>query len=742
MAERTEGLSSLLDQVKAAVIATDLEGTVTLWNRHAEVLYGWLASEAVGRSIHELIVPVDEADLADSIMREVSDGASWQGEFPVRRKDGAVGIISVADAPLYDEHDQLIGIVGVSMDITHRKEVEKRRRKAISGASKKAAAETVLLAAELAAERTVRLQAITAALAEADSLDEVVAVILEHVESGLGATAGVVAILTNDGRELKVLDSFGYRRETIERFTTFPVDAPLPLSDVVRSGRPLLLSKASEIEERYPALAGLQPKNETFAAFPLGVKDRTVGGIGFSYPESRIFTDADTAFMRAVVQQCAQALDRISLYEKEREARRKAQEAEERLRFLADATRILSSSLDHRETLTLIAELAVPRLADWCAIEVADEVGVTRQLAVEHADPAKKALTLELRSRYPTDPDAEVGVPHVIRTGQPELYHEIDDATLRAAARDEEHLQLLRSLGFRSAMVVPMLARGRTIGALTLVSERADRLYDEDDLAFAVDLADRAALAVDNARLYEERTYVARSLQKALLPPRIVEIPGIDVATRYRPAAEGGDVGGDFYDVNKDGSGSWGIAIGDVQGKGAAAAALTGLARHILRAAAMHDPAPSHALQALNEVMLQEGAERFCTAAYARLIPIDSGVSISVASAGHPPPYVLRADGPLESFGEPGIILGCFEDLQLDERTTALASGDAVIFYTDGVIDDRPGGGIGVSRFEQLLGGCHLLDVESIAQVIEDEIVEGRKGSRTDDVALLVIKVR
>ena len=216
---------------------------------------------------------------------------------------------------------------------------------------------------------------------------------------------------------------------------------------------------------------------------------RPFGVLGAHTRERRTFTGDDVNFLKAVANVLAAAIER--------------ERAEEKQRFLADTGALLSSSLDYRATLGSVARLAVPTLADWCAVDILED-GAIERLAVEHSDPERVVLALKLQERNPQDPESPGGVYGVLRTGRPEFYPEVTDEMLEAAARDEEHLALLRELGFTSAMVVPMIVRGKTLGAVTLVSAESGRKYDEADLDLANELALRAALAVDNARLYEE----------------------------------------------------------------------------------------------------------------------------------------------------------------------------------------------------------------------------------------------
>ena len=189
--------------------------------------------------------------------------------------------------------------------------------------------------------------------------------------------------------------------------------------------------------------------------------------------------------------------------------------AEEARRYLDQATELLTSPLDPEERLSDLARLVVPNLADWCAVEILDDSGVARQVTIAHVDPSKVEFARELNRRYPSNRDATTGVPGVLRTGTPELHEEITDEMLVAGALDEEHLRLLRELGLRSAMLVPLTVRGRTFGALTLVSAESRRRYRADDLALAMELARRAAFAIDSARQHQQALAAQRTAEAA-----------------------------------------------------------------------------------------------------------------------------------------------------------------------------------------------------------------------------------
>lgn len=594
-------------------------------------------------------------------------------------------------------------------------------------------------AAESAVERALRLQRVTSDLGEVLDVAGVIAVVLEQGAAQYDATSGSVVLLDGSKRMLRLAGSIGLPGDSAERWGTFSVDAEVPLAEAVRT-KETVVTPSLEAMRSYRDLTTHQSESKGFVSVPLLLKGEVMGGMGLSFGAPNDFSADDIAFIEALAQQCAQALDRIRLYDEERAARRVAEQARERLAFLAEASDVLAGSLDYTSTLARVARLAVPKLADWCAVEVVDTDGTSRSYTVEHVDPAKVASAYQLRRDYPPDPDADIGSAAVVRTGQPQLISEITDEILASVARDERHLELMRQLSIRSLIVVPLSARGRTLGTLTLVSSDPERIFAEEDMGFAMDLARRAATAVDNASLYEERSHVARVLQRTLLPAQLPFIPGVEMAARYRPAAERHGLGGDFYDAFLDADRGWAIVVGDVQGKGANAAAVTGLIRHTLRASAMHQTDPGSVISILNDVLLQEDVQRFCTVAYMRLDLTDEGVRVCGIAAGHPTPYILRADGSVEEFQSSGMLVGVFEDYESVTGELYLAPGDAVVLYTDGVTDQRAeDAGLGEDGLRSLLEGCTDRSADDIAEAVAN--AAGGDGPPFDDVAVLVFKV-
>jgi PAS domain S-box-containing protein len=413
-------------------------------------------------------------------------------------------------------------------------------------------------------------------------------------------------------------------------------------------------------------------------------------------------------------------------------------------RFLARTADVVTSSLDPDELLVEIANLAVPELADWCAVEVLTDGGVLERKALAHVDPTVRERALEIARRWPADPSSPQGIYQVVRTGQPELYPHVPDEMIRAGAVDEEHYRELTAIGLRSAIVVPMTTRGRTLGALTWANGHSGRRFDAEDVELAQEVARRCGTAIDNARLYSERAYIARTLQQSLLPVELPDIPGIETAARFRPTGEGNEVGGDFYDIFQTGTRGWTVVMGDVCGKGPDAAAVTALARYTLRAAAMRERLPSRTLSVLNEALLrQRDDRRFCTVAYAYLEKLDEGARAGISTGGHPLPILLRADGGVETVGAPGTLLGVVPDPSLEDHAITLAAGDSLVFYTDGVIESRTDsdGVLDERRLSELVATCAGRDPDAIATRIEEAAVMSQNGRPRDDIAVLVLRV-
>ena len=406
--------------------------------------------------------------------------------------------------------------------------------------------------------------------------------------------------------------------------------------------------------------------------------------------------------------------------------------------LLARTGELLGSAVDYSATLEEVAKLAVPELADWCAVNVPAPGGRVEQLAIAHFDQAREASARELRERYPLRIDDDQLLAEVIRTGRPALV-EVDDERLRAIAHDQEHLRMLRELELRSVMLAPMTAGGRVIGAIAFVNEIGSRSFDDGDLEIAVEIGRRAGLAAENARIAGERARVAEALQRELMPPDLPDMEGWEVATMYRPAGEVSEVGGDFYEAFaiRDG---WVVVLGDISGHGARAASLTGVARHTIRAATTVAADPTVGLKALDERLRERDAVALCSVAVVMLAPGNGTgeVEARIWLAGHPPPFLLRA-GELRELGAPGPLAGIGERPRWTSEAVPMDPGDQLVIYTDGVIEARypDGDRFGVERLRRRLASCE----EPSAAVSRVEAVLAQlPGEASDDATLVAIR--
>jgi serine phosphatase RsbU (regulator of sigma subunit) len=407
-----------------------------------------------------------------------------------------------------------------------------------------------------------------------------------------------------------------------------------------------------------------------------------------------------------------------------------------RLEFLAQTTDRVLGSLDYQETLRSVASLAVPLVADWCAVDLFDGHGGRESVAVAHTDPAKVQLAERLRAFEPDHLDPDQGLGLVLRTGEPLLYEEITDELLVRAARDAEHLKLLRAVGMRSALIVPMTGREHAIGALTMVNAESGRVFRASDLEFAEQIAKRAGIVVENARLYSERAEIARTLQRSLLPDAIPEFPGWEISTLYLPAGRGNLVGGDFYDFWEV-EGDLLMIIGDVTGKGVGAAAMTSLVRQTARAASEFDPRPSRILERINAALKRRPSLSICTAACLRF----REDRVTMALGGHPLPTCVSGEH-VHEVGQPGTMLGVFDNASSVETSFTVHPGETLVAITDGVTDTRGPGGerFGEERLMMLLADTGDAPPGALSRQLATALEEFQVGAQADDTAAVFMR--
>lgn len=428
--------------------------------------------------------------------------------------------------------------------------------------------------------------------------------------------------------------------------------------------------------------------------------------------------------------------------ERERdELLREANAARRRATFLATVTSRLAASMDYTATLREVVSSAVPYLADWGVVSVVEPHRV-RLLAFAHRDPERERLAADFARRYRPGPGSSV--TRTLETGEPVVVTDVTAEQLALIAPASEYQELFGRLGIRHFASWPIRAPdGSIIGALSLVLGDSGRRFAPDDLQIARTVATRAGLHLANARLYSERTEIARTLQASLLPRELPAIPGADLAAAFLPAGDENIVGGDFYDVFHAGEGVWAAILGDVSGKGAQAAAITAAARHTLRAAAMIDPDPAANLTLLNRVLVADLApSQFCTAVYARLCPSDDGIVVRLANGGHPPALVLRADGTVEPVaGGTGPLIGILVDAEFAETEVRLAPGELLLLHTDGVTEVADGGILlGERELRATLAARRGEPAAAVVEAVTAAALRLQRGTPRDDIAVLAIR--
>lgn len=352
-------------------------------------------------------------------------------------------------------------------------------------------------------DRLRRLEMLARALARSGSLRDVAQVTAREACLAVDAQAAVVMAATGPGADvLELLAHHGLPEGRMDSFQRLAVDAGYPICRAFTTGQPEWLTEL-EYRARYGPVANTvldRLYTHHIASLPLVVEGKTVAAVGLSFGQGCEPCAEDRRFVEALIDLCAQAFERARRYDAERAGLLAA----ERLGVMLDAAQAIGRALEPEEALARLGDLLVPRLADWCVVDLVDDRGEITLTTISHRDPSKIALARDLRRRYAPDPDEDTGLFHVIRTGEPALVSEISDAFIDQVARSPEHASAIREVGFRSLVIVPLEGRSRILGTISLASTRAELRYDATDLRLAKKIAAHAALAIDNARLFAE----------------------------------------------------------------------------------------------------------------------------------------------------------------------------------------------------------------------------------------------
>ncbi|MEU0029372.1 SpoIIE family protein phosphatase [Streptomyces sp. NPDC006335] len=715
-------------RVRVAVVQIDRTCAITSWNEDAEELFGYAAEQVIGKPLTDLAAwphtPGTSTGIAEALQL-----SRWEGSYGIRAANGRVTSVYASHLRVRDTGGEPSTVCLLVRD---------HERAVLQTPLRGPAADTTTSAD---GQSTDPFEVFIGSPAP-DDLDGLLQRTVERARDMLDGDSAFLLLATDDETELEVRASTGLPSAR-QRFARVPVEAGPGRYGSARM--PAVHDDLSAVPGAVPLLSGTGMRS--VVTVPLKVEGRLTGSLGVAAESPGRYSNEEALRLQFAADRIALAVESARLGELERLRRGS-------LSFLVEASDLLAGTLDRDQTLALMAQMTVPTLATWCAVyTIADQASDPYLSYVLHEDEELIDGIKSLLSKIqPPDPVPTPGAR--VWSAPSEAAHQ---AALRSSRRSlglsggPTH-QIASGIGPTLAtasavggetVVLPLVARNRVIGMLTL-GKPADEHFRQEILELAEDLSRRAALALDNARLYSERTAISQSLQRSLLPPELPEIDGVEVEVIYRAAGEGNEVGGDFYDVFPISDGAYGFAIGDVCGTGPNAAAVTGLARHALRLLAREGLSGPAVLERLNSAILDEGARsRFLTLLYGELWPQEDGSArLKVVCAGHPLPLRLRQDGTVEPAAEPQPLLGVMDDLELYEETVTLDPGDVLLCVTDGVTERREGTRmLGDDGLADVLTTCTGLTAGAVAARIMRAVERFASDAPSDDMAILAMRV-
>ncbi|MFC5154692.1 SpoIIE family protein phosphatase [Streptomyces amakusaensis] len=712
------------ERVRVAVTQIDAAGAISVWNADAEHVFGYTADQVVGKPLADFAAWPHTPGIGTGIA-EALRLSRWEGSYGIRGTDGRVIPVYASHLRVRDSHGEPSTVCLLVRD-DERAVLQTPHRVPVTDSATD--------------KHTTDPFEVFIGSPAPDDLDGLLQRTVERARDMLDGDAAFLLLATDDETELEVRATTGLPSAR-QRFARVPVEAGTSRYGSARM--PAVHEDLTSVSGAVPLLNSTGMRS--VVTVPLKVEGRLTGSLGVAAESAGRYTNEEALRLQFAADRIALAVESARLGELERLRRGS-------LSFLVEASDLLAGTLDRDQTLALMAQMTVPTLATWCAVyTIADQASEPYLSYVLHEDEERidglKALLSKIAPPDPVPaPGARVWTAPAAAAQQAALRtsrHELGlgsgppvssgiDTTLATAA----------AVGGET-VVLPLVARNRVIGMLTL-GKPSDDHFRQEILELAEDLSRRAALALDNARLYSERVAISQSLQRSLLPPEQPTIPGVEVEVIYRAAGEGNEVGGDFYDLFPISDGVYGFAIGDVCGTGPEAAAVTGLARHALRLLAREGFGGPAVLERLNAAILDEGARsRFLTLLYGELRPQENGGALlKVVCAGHPLPLRLRQDGTVEPAADPQPLLGVMDDLELFEQTVTLDPGDVLLCVTDGVTERREGTRmLGDEGLTEVLTGCTGLTAGAVAARVLRAVERFAAEPASDDMAILVMRV-
>ncbi|MFI7275845.1 SpoIIE family protein phosphatase [Streptomyces sp. NPDC049879] len=712
------------ERVRVAVVQVDRSDTVTAWNDDARLLFGYHPDQVVGKPLGDLAAWPQTPGTGTGIAEALSL-SRWEGTYGLRDAQGRT-------VPVYACHLRVRDTLGEPSTVCLIVRDDER-------AVLQSPVRLPLHSGGEALDRTGDPLDGLVGGPPPDDLDGLLQRTVERARDMLDGDAAFLLLATDDETELEVRATTGLPSAR-QRFARVPVETGNGRYGSARM--PAVHEDLATAPGAVPLLSGTGM--HAVVIVPLKVEGRLTGSLGVASETPGRYSNEEALRLQFAADRIALAVESARLTELERLRRGS-------LAFLVEASELLAGTLDRNQTLALMAQMTVPTLATWCAVYTISDLGDPVLSYVLHEDEDRidgiKAL---LKRVEPPDPDITLGVRR---------WHAPADAAHNTALRSSLRSLALgqppsaaaspgASLSTASAVggetvVLPLVARNRVIGLLALGKPTEER-FRQDIMELAEDLSRRAALALDNARLYSERTAISQSLQRSLLPPKVPVISGVEVEVIYRAAGEGNEVGGDFYDVFPIREGAYGFAIGDVCGTGPEAAAVTGLARHALRLLAREGLGGPAVLERLNAAILEEGDRaRFLTLLYGELWPQeDGGALLKMVCAGHPLPLRLTPDGTVEPAVGAQPLLGVIEELELFEETARLDPGDVLLCVTDGVTERREGTRmLGDDGLADVLSSCTGMTAGAVAARVLRAVERFASDPPSDDMAILTLRM-
>jgi PAS domain S-box-containing protein len=715
----------------------DLRTGVATWDERNAAIFGLpgpvvlTGDEEMTKRIH----PDDHGVVQQAMQAALAGSGEFVVEMRALRPDGEARWTVSRGRVVRDQAGEPVRLLGTSVDVT-----EARRQAQVRLAAVQRAAVVAEVAAELAnadrmsdlAEAALRGAAVLGADASALAVFagghgplrlHMTRRLVDAVESGTGA------VLSDEGVEL-------------------PLDDELPTQYVARYGETVLLPDRASAVARFPRMAevGDLVGVRALAALPLRLEGRVLGCFVAVWAEDHPFSPEDVELLGALAAQIGLSISRLHADAQRDAAVAEMAAANARLELLAETGRVLSGTMEITEQLGRLAELVVPALGDWCWVVVTDEHGRMRQLASAHRDRARSGELADYVRSMVGGMTEHAAARVVTRTGRPLRVPGLDAAYISRALPDPVAREQLARLHPDSGIVVPLVSRGRTLGALGLYVSAERGRHSDAALETALELGRRAGVALQQARLFGQQRQLAETLQRSMLtaPPAPDHC---EIAVRYVPAAAGAEVGGDWYDAFVQPDGATVLVIGDVVGHDSRAAAAMGQLRGLLRGIGHHTGGtPAEVLTGLDRASAGLDLDVMATALIARLEQDDPELSaaqtrVRWATAGHPPPVLISADGEVTVLDgdAPDLLLGVEPGTARSDRVAVIGRGGTLLLYTDGLVERRDRDlDAGVAELCRVLAGLTELPLQELC----DRLLQRMYLPDTeDDVALLAVRL-